>query len=120
MPTLACATWLVRIAMPDSFIQVVTTVGDAQVAQQIATALVEQRLAACVQTVGPVTSTYRWQGKIETAQEWQLVIKSHARVFPALRDAIAQLHPYDVPEILALPIVAGADAYLEWMQQQIQ
>lgn len=106
--------------MSAEFIQVVTTVGNPEDAAALAAALVERRLAACVQTVGPVTSTYRWEGKIETSQEWQLVIKSRADLFPALRDAIAELHSYEVPEILALPILSGGESYLDWMREELQ
>ncbi len=104
--------------MPD-YIQVITTVEHREDAQRIATALVEQRLAACVQVSGPVTSTYRWQGKIHSAQEWQCSIKTRRDRYPEVEQAIRKLHPYQVPEILALPVVAGGADYLAWLDEAV-
>ncbi len=101
-------------------IQVITTVEKEEDAQTIARALVEQRLAACVQTVGPVTSTYRWQGKIETGREWQLWAKSRRELFQKIEEAIRRLHPYDVPEIIAVPLVAGSESYLAWLDTETE
>ncbi len=100
------------------FIQVVTTTAQKEEAERIADVLLEQRLAACVQIVGPITSRYRWQGAIETAQEWLCIIKSREELFPALAQAIAQNHPYEVPEILATPVVAGGERYLSWLRDE--
>jgi periplasmic divalent cation tolerance protein len=100
--------------MPEC-IQVVTTTARRDEAQRIAQALVEERLAACVQIVGPVTSTYRWQGRIETAEEWQCWAKSRLELYERIEQAIRRLHPYEVPEILAMPVVAGSAGYLEWV-----
>jgi len=97
-------------------VQVFTTTGKEDDARRIADALVERRLAACVQILGPVTSTYRWQGKIETAGEWLCIIKSRREVYEELEAAVRELHPYDVPEILALPVVAGSGDYLDWLR----
>lgn len=77
--------------------------------------LVEKRLAGCVQVVGPITSTYWWQGRIEQAEEWQCIVKSRQDLFDALAEAIWAGHPYDVPEILAIPVVAGGKDYLAWL-----
>ena len=101
------------------YIQVITTTGNQDDAQTIARALVERRLAACVQIVGPITSVYRWQGKIETAQEWECLVKSRRELYEPIERAIRELHPYQVPEILALPIVAGGQAYLDWIDQEV-
>jgi periplasmic divalent cation tolerance protein len=101
--------------MPD-YIQVVTTTDKREDAERIARELVEQRLAACVQLVGPISSIYRWQGQIETAQEWQCWAKTRRDLYDAVEQAIRVLHPYEVPEILAVPIVAGSAAYLEWLE----
>ena len=103
----------------NDYIQVVTTTPTSDDAQKIAQALVEQRLAACVQIAGPITSVYRWQGKIETTQEWQCLIKSRREFYERIEDAIRKLHPYQVPEILALPIVTGNEAYLRWIDQEV-
>lgn len=100
------------------WIQVTTTVECQDDAEKIARLLVERRLAACVQVVGPITSTYRWQGSIETSREWQCLAKSRGSLYPQIEEAIRQLHPYQVPEILALPIVAGSGSYLAWLDEQ--
>ena len=102
------------------YIQVVTTAERKEDAERIARALVEARLAACVQVLGPITSTYRWKGAIETAQEWQCVAKTRGDLFPEIDEAIRGVHPYDVPEILAVPITAGSLAYLEWMEGELK
>ncbi len=72
-------------------------------------------MAACVQVAGPIASTYRWQGAIETSQEWLCLAKTMKANYEALEAAIRELHPYEVPEILAFPIVAAHQAYLEWL-----
>ena len=101
-------------------IQVITTTETKASAQAIAHALVEKRLAACVQIIGPITSTYRWQGEIETAEEWMCLIKSRRDLYEALEEAIREVHPYDVPEILAVPVVAGSKDYLEWLNGELR
>ncbi|MDX1664500.1 MAG: divalent-cation tolerance protein CutA, partial [Candidatus Promineifilaceae bacterium] len=88
-------------------------------AGEIARALVERRLAGCVQVVGPITSTYRWQGAVETAQEWLCLIKSNGTLYEELETAIGELHPYDTPEILALPVSAGSVDYLLWLREAL-
>ncbi len=102
------------------YIQVVTTTERKEDAQRIARALVEARLAACVQIVGPITSTYRWKGAIETAEEWQCAAKSRQDLFAQIDEAIRAIHPYEVPEILAVPIAAGSSAYLEWLEAELK
>jgi periplasmic divalent cation tolerance protein len=84
-------------------------------AEALASALVEGRLAACVQVVGPIRSTYRWRGAVETATEWLLLIKTTEARFTDLRDAIVAAHPYEVPEIVAVPIESGLAEYLGWI-----
>lgn len=100
-------------------IQVFTTAGSREEADRIAQTLVEQRLAACVQVTGPITSTYRWQGAIETGQEWLCLAKSRADLFPRLEAAIRRVHSYQVPEILAVPVVAGSRDYLAWLDGEL-
>jgi len=100
-------------------LQVLTTVGSEEDAERISVALVERRLAACVQTVGPIASRYRWQGKIETAREWQCLAKTEAARYPEVEAAIRELHPYDEPEIVATPIVAGSAGYLAWVSENV-
>jgi len=100
-------------------IQVSTTTATKEDAQKIAAALVERRLAACVQVGGPITSVYRWQGIIETSDEWLCTIKTTRAAYEQVEAAIRQLHPYDEPEIIAVPIVAGSAGYLKWLDQQV-
>jgi periplasmic divalent cation tolerance protein len=102
------------------YIQVVTTTERREDADRIALVLVEQRLAACVQVSGPISSTYRWRGNIETAQEWQCRAKSRNDLFPEIERAIRGLHPYEVPEILATPIIAGNGSYFDWLKEQLR
>lgn len=105
--------------MPDVLI-VITNCPDAAVAERIARALVENRLAACVNQLPPVTSTYRWQGAIESAVEVTLLIKCTRDRYPAVEEAIRQMHPYQVPEIVAVPVVAGVASYLRWVDDETQ
>jgi periplasmic divalent cation tolerance protein len=100
-------------------IQVLTTLPNREAAQQLAHELVERRLAACVQVAGPITSTYRWQGQVETAEEFLCIIKTLHGHYALLEAAIRELHPYDVPEILAVPILAGHRAYLDWLGEEV-
>ena len=101
-------------------VQVLTTVGSEEDAERISVALVERRLAACVQTLGPIASRYRWQGAVETAREWQCLAKTEASRYPEVESAIRELHPYDEPEILATPIVAGSAGYLAWVSESLR
>jgi periplasmic divalent cation tolerance protein len=100
-------------------LQVVTATSSREEAQQIASALVERRLAACVQVAGPVASTYRWNGQIEIAQEFLCIIKTRESHYLAVEDAIRELHSYAVPEILAIPVSAGSRAYLDWLRGEL-
>jgi periplasmic divalent cation tolerance protein len=104
--------------MPD-YIQVVTTTQHKEEAERIARALVEARLAACVQIVGPIVSIYRWQGAIETSNEWQCWAKSRRELFERIEQVIRRHHPYEVPEILAVPVVAGGASYLDWLDGEL-
>lgn len=106
--------------MSDEFIQVVTTTASQASAKKIAQTLVEQRLAGCVQMVGPVKSIYRWKGQIESAVEWQCWIKTRRAKYEAVAQVIRQMHPYEVPEILAMPIVGGSEAYLRWLASETE
>lgn len=101
------------------YIQVVTTTETEQDAHAIAMALVEQRLAACVQIVGPIRSTYRWKEKVETAQEWQCVAKTRRELYERVEEAVKSLHPYEVPEILAVPMVAASQGYRRWIDEEV-
>ena len=94
---------------------VLTTAGSQEEARKIANALVERRLAACVNIVPHVESIYRWQGKIETAEEWLLLIKTQAELFDRVRNAVKELHSYDLPECVMLEVSAGSQEYLDWI-----
>lgn len=104
--------------MPE-IIQIVTTTDRKGLAERIGQTLVGRRLAACVQVVGPILSTYHWQGEMESAEEWQCWIKTTRERYPAVEQAIRELHTYAVPEILAIPVVAGNPAYLHWLAEQV-
>lgn len=89
-------------------------------ADALVEALLREALAACVNSLGPVRSRYRWQGRIETAEEVLLVIKTRADLGPALQARIRQLHPYDVPEVLQLAVADGLPAYLDWVRSSVR
>jgi periplasmic divalent cation tolerance protein len=97
------------------YLQVMSTAGSEEEAERIGAALVERRLAACVQTIGPISSRYRWQGEVETAREWLCLAKTEASRYAELEAAIRALHSYEEPEIVATPIVAGSKGYLDWI-----
>ncbi len=100
------------------YIQVVTTVADKTQAQRLAAILLEQHLAACIQ-ITSCDSWYRWQGKIEQSEEMVCTLKSRRDLFPELCRVIRAHHPYQVPEILASPVIAGAENYLNWLAQEL-
>lgn len=101
--------------MGNEFLTVLTAMDKKSDADGLARMLVERRLAGCVQVLGPMESTYRWKGKVETAQEWLCVIKCRAAGYQAVEKAIKEVHPYETPEIIALPIVKGSREYLGWL-----
>jgi periplasmic divalent cation tolerance protein len=100
------------------FIQVTTTASTKDEAAKIATALLEQKLAACVQVVGPIESHYRWKGRIEQSGEWLCVIKTIRERYPCVESVIRANHSYEVPEIVVCPIEGGSDSYLEWLRSE--
>lgn len=104
--------------MPDC-VQVSTTLPDEATAQRVATILVEERLAACAQVLGPVSSTYRWEGRVGTGREWYCHAKTTTHRLEALQQRIRELHPYEVPEITAVRIVAGDAEYLRWIAEAV-
>lgn len=95
------------------------TAPDGPAAETLARALVTEGLAACVNRVPGVRSTYRWQGSVQEDDEVLLVIKSTGAAYPALERRIRELHPYEVPEVIALPIVRGSEPYLAWLAGQV-
>jgi periplasmic divalent cation tolerance protein len=106
-------------AVADRVLVVLTTVADAGQAQRLAQALVTERLAACVTVLAPARSTYRWQGAVESADEVPLLVKTTAARWPALRERLRALHPYDVPEMLVLPAADGWPDYLAWVRASV-
>lgn len=103
--------------MSDTIV-VLCTCPDNTSARELAQTLLSERLAACVNLIPQVTSLYYWQGKMEESQEVQLVIKTRRTLFGVLQERLLALHPYEVPEILALPILCGNTSYLQWLQEQ--
>ena len=101
-------------------IQVFTTTETKEEAQAIARALVEKRLAACVQVVGPINSTYWWEGEVETAEEYLCLIKASSALYDELEAGVKAIHPYDTPEILAMPVTAGNADYLRWLREELK
>ena len=101
------------------YIQVYTTTESKEDAERISRLAVERRVAACAQVFGPIESTYRWEGKLETAKEWYCILKSRRDLYESLEKAIKDNHPYDVPEILAVPVVSGNRDYLDWLDREV-
>jgi len=102
------------------YIQVITTVEHKADAEKIAKSLLEKRLAACAQIIGPMTSYFHWQGKLDSAQEYLCLIKSRDDLFQELEAAIINIHPYEVPEIVATPITKGGKDYLNWLAAEVK
>ena len=103
-----------------SYIQISTTTETKEQAQKIAQHMVETNLAACVQITGPITSIYRWKGKMENSQEWLCLIKTQDDLYNKVETAIKSLHPYETPEIIAVPILKGSKEYLNWLDNEIE
>ncbi len=99
-------------------IQVQTTVASKEDGEKIADALVKAKLAACVQIVGPITSTYRWRKKVETAREWLCLIKTRTDLYERVEKAILAIHSYEIPEIIAVPIERSSADYLSWINDE--
>lgn len=96
-----------------------STLGSAADAERVGRALVERRLAACVNVVPGVVSFYRWKGELQRDQEWLLLIKTSAEALEPLRDALLSLHPYQLPELIAWPIATGHEPYLRWIDESV-
>jgi periplasmic divalent cation tolerance protein len=99
---------------------VLSTAGSDDEARKVARHLVEHQLAACVNIVPQIESIYRWQGKVESSQEWLLLIKTTAEKFAAVRDAIRELHSYELPECIVLTIEDGSPDYLQWLADSVK
>lgn len=101
------------------FLVVFCTCGTEEEALRLANALVERRLAACANILPPVKSIYRWKSEVQSAAEYLLLIKTTEERFNALRDAIVEMHSYETPEVIGVPIVDGAETYLAWLRESV-
>ena len=101
------------------YIQVFTTTGSRKDAEKIAEELVENKLAACVQ-IFPVSSIYRWKGRIDRSREYLCIIKSKRGLYKKIEETIKEIHPYEVPEIISFPISSGSKDYLEWLAEETE
>ena len=99
----------------EEIIQVVTTTNDRSIIEKIGRDLVEKRLVACAQILGPIQSIYWWKGAVENAHEWLLLMKSKASLYPGIEEEIRRQHPYELPEIIAINIDKGLASYLDWV-----
>jgi len=102
------------------YVVVIVTVANRDEAVKIVRSLLEERLIACANIVGPISSIFWWKGKIEEAGEFLVFMKSHENLFERLSEKIAEIHSYEVPEILALPIIKGSPSYLKWLSKSLQ
>jgi periplasmic divalent cation tolerance protein len=96
-----------------------TTTATRAEAEHIAKSLLNRRLAACVQVSGPITSSYEWKGEHQTSEEWRVSIKTRGDRFSVVEQAILEMHTYDQPEIIAVPVVAGNAGYLKWIDESV-
>ena len=108
-----------KILIMSTYIVVYVTVGSVEEAIRLADTLVEERLAACVNRVGPIQSTYRWEGRVERDEEQLLIIKTRDDMFDQLKNRVEEIHSYSAPEIIALPVVKGNESYLGWLGKQV-
>jgi periplasmic divalent cation tolerance protein len=104
----------------EGIVQVVTTIDSQNAANDLVKEIVGQRLAACGQVIGPVQSTYWWDGQLESAEEWMCILKTTIEHLPDLQTHLHQVHPYDVPELLAVPVADGSSAYIDWMRGELR
>lgn len=102
----------------EEIIQIVTTADDRSIIEKIGRDLVERRLIACAQILGPIQSIYRWKGTVEDASEWLLLMKSKASLYPVIEEEIRRQHPYELPEIIAINIDKGHTGYLNWVASE--
>ncbi|MCR8573590.1 divalent-cation tolerance protein CutA [Streptomyces sp. Isolate_219] len=100
------------------YLTVLTTTDDAAKAKDLASSAVEAKVAACAQIDGPITSVYRWEGAVQTDQEWRVLYKTTTERYPELEAHLKSVHDYDTPEIIAMPVTHGSDAYLAWVAEE--
>ena len=104
----------------EEYIQVFVTNDKKEDAEKIARVLVKDRMAGCTQIVGPIVSTYWWKGNIETAEEWLCLIKSKKSLYQKIEKVVKEMHTYETPEIIAIPIVDGSKDYFEWLKNEVE
>jgi periplasmic divalent cation tolerance protein len=107
------------VKLMTEYIQVFTTTDTKENARQIAKRVVEKNLAACAQIIGPISSIFWWKNNINEEEEWLIIIKSKKNLYDDLEHAIMKVHKYEIPEILAVPVLAGAKSYLEWLDGEV-
>jgi periplasmic divalent cation tolerance protein len=101
------------------YIQISTTLAKRADAERLAKILSEKNLSACTQIIGPITSIYKWKGKLEKTKEWLCVIKTKRTLYKNIEEKIKNTHPYELPEIVATPIIEGSREYLEWIKKEV-
>ena len=101
-----------------AIIQIITTINDPQKAEDIGRSLVREKLVACWQIAGPIRSIYRWKGVIEETDEWYCIMKTKETLYHVVEEAIRKLHPYEVPEIIAVPIRDAYENYTAWVKRE--
>ena len=101
------------------YIQVFTTVAKRGDAERIAKILSDKKLSACTQIIGPIASFFRWKGKVKKSKEWLCIIKTKRTLYKSVEKAIKSIHPYELPEIVAAPIIKGSQEYLGWIQKEV-
>ena len=111
---------VLKMSHKTEYIQVITTIDSKVGAEKIAEVLIESHLAACVQIIGPIVSTYWWNEKIETSEEYLCLIKTKESCYKDVENTIKKIHNYDVPEIIACPITEGNKTYLDWISSVVK
>jgi len=105
--------------MDRDYVMVLTTTGSEEEAEKISEELIEQNIGACVQVYGPIKSTYTWEGKMERSEEWMCFVKTSFDKFSEVEKKIKEVHSYENPEIIALPIIDGSQEYLKWIYENL-
>jgi len=104
----------------EKYIQIITTTDRREEAENIAKRLVEKRLVSCAQILGPIKSIYWWKGNMEEAEEWMIFFKTKMELFKDVESSIKEIHSYEVPEIIAVPITGGSKDYFSWIEEETQ
>ncbi len=106
--------------MKKHYIQILTTIDDKNIAKKIASALLDKKMASCIQISGPITSNYSWEDKLESTEEYMCIIKTRHNLYREIERLIIEMHPYEVPEIISTQILDGNKTYLDWMDNVIR